>query len=418
MTAAGRPLAVNFGLGADSGGWVLLLLSVLAEQGPGPQAAERLGLPADTDLSRVVVVTAMTGSEHPDTVALVEEHILPRLAAAGLPYAQVARPRGGGQGEVTVLELSTSPSRLHADGDLRLYEEMTRAGTVPTTGLVRKCSIHAKGWPTDAFLDGYFGGEPFYQVMGFEDSKHERRRAKRDAADGDSATRTGVYPLITLGWDRARCLAYIAEQTGATWRKSACGFCPFRMTNKAGLAEVVAEYRARPELAVEALVMEHGAVALNPSMGLVAGKRLWNILAATPGMEPALLLAEEHLDAAEWGVYEVRRAFKAKKREDGSPDRTTRGYTARSLMRLGRGTRAQTSVALEGYAAEFGIAVDDMDARFPRVWLERRAMSFPTVEHLLVAAPACVEEKQAPGFATAWAAADEAAGDAVVWMSL
>lgn len=45
----------------------------------------------DFDLDDLLVVTAMTGNEWPDTVELVERHILPRFREAGVTFAQVAR---------------------------------------------------------------------------------------------------------------------------------------------------------------------------------------------------------------------------------------------------------------------------------------------------------------------------------------
>lgn len=409
-TPALRPVVVNYGLGVDSTAWLLYLLELLAQRRLLGDAGvrERAGLPADSDLDQVIVITAMTGSEHPDTARLVEEHMLPRLAVAGLRYVQVARGGSRKQTDVALLDDSRAPTRLHAEGELRLFDEMTRAGTLPTTGLVRKCSIKAKGWPIDAFLDSLPGGA-FYQVMGFEDSPHERKRAARDSVEGArrNPDRIGVYPLIDLGWDRARCLAYITDRTGAAWRKSACGFCPFRMTHRAGLAEVLDEWRQRPELAVEALVMDHAAVALNPAMGLVAGQSIWEVLDAASGMKAALSAAERRLDAMAWGLYEVRRGFKSRRRADGRPDPTKRGFTVRCTRQLATGSRPAMRAALQAAAHARQEAVDGSDARHPRVWIRRRGDLYPTREHLLTIAPAFVESKQGAGFGAAWNEAEQ-----------
>lgn len=402
---------MNYGLGVDSTAWLLLLMQTLPDRARvgDASAREAVGLPADADLDRLFLITAMTGSEHPRTAGDVTEHMLPRFTEHQMRFVQVARPRGGRQGQVVVLNDSAAPTVLYAAGRYRLYTEMTSAGTVPTTGLARKCSIKAKGWPIDAFLDAEFGTEPFYQVMGFENSKHERGRAKRDAREGDGRgrARTGVYPLIEIEWDRDRCEEFIFEKTAVRWRKSACTFCPYRLTNMDGLAEVLAEWREWPELALEPLVMDFASVALNPKMGLVAGKSLWSVIAPDPTLDEAMWLAEEHLEGLRWGVYEVRRGFKAAVPKDGSRvDPYKRGYSARQTVRLASGTQEAMRAALEAMAIGRRLEVDRSDPLHPRVWVKRRADVYPTREHFLVAAPAFIDEKQGNGFEGTWEAGE------------
>lgn len=74
-----RPSAVvlSYGMGADS---TAVLLRWLADPATRP-----------CDLADLLVVTAMTGDEWPVTGHLVTAHILPRLRAHGIRYAQVAR---------------------------------------------------------------------------------------------------------------------------------------------------------------------------------------------------------------------------------------------------------------------------------------------------------------------------------------
>ncbi len=98
----------------------------------------------DFDLDDLVVITAMTGDEWDSTRAAVEEHVLPRMAAAGIRYIQVGRGRRhvttSGDG-VTILDDSSSPSRLYIEGEYSLYREMTEAGTVPQSGGARLCPV-------------------------------------------------------------------------------------------------------------------------------------------------------------------------------------------------------------------------------------------------------------------------------------
>src|SRR5207237_285655 len=55
----------------------------------------------------------------------------------------------------------------------------------------------------------------------------EASRAEKDTRLGAKNRHLGhrrdpSYPLIEWGWNRARCLEFIAEVTGASWVKSAC----------------------------------------------------------------------------------------------------------------------------------------------------------------------------------------------------
>jgi hypothetical protein len=69
---------VSYGLGWDSA----RLWQMIRDDGPGV-----LGV----SLDRVVLITAMTGSEFADTQQLNEAQILPELRARGVRYVQVAR---------------------------------------------------------------------------------------------------------------------------------------------------------------------------------------------------------------------------------------------------------------------------------------------------------------------------------------
>ncbi|MEV4079156.1 hypothetical protein AB0J43_02535, partial [Nonomuraea fuscirosea] len=44
----------------------------------------------------------------------------------------------------------------------------------------------------------------------------------------------------------------------------------------------------------------------------------------------------------------------------------------------------------------------ETDGRHHRVWWRRRGIYFPTVEHLLTAAPALAHDKTNPGFPKLW----------------
>lgn len=421
----GRRVFVNWGLGADSTAWLLHALDLLDGLNRGRITAAQMlaeaGLPGDCDPHRMVVVVAMTGTEWPETKQLTQEHVLPRLAAAGIRVVQVARAGPLPEHGITWLSDSHRPGCdplvLHTGGDYRLIDEMMENSTIPTTGLDRRCSVHAKGWAADPAIAALAAGpdgrpEPYVQVMGFEDSLHERGRARRDAAH-NTAVREGVYPLIELGWDRARCLAELRTRTGvAEWPKSACPMCPFGLATAAGRRRVLAGYARHPDAAVEVLLMEHGALATNERMGLMRGDRLYDLIAQAPGLEHVVAAFEAELEEVPWSLYEVRRALKGKTVLDAAGratremDPQRRGFTARRIRRMATGTRPQMRAALEAYAAKRGAAVDLSDARHPRVWLRRRGSCFPTVEQFAVAAPAVIRPKENQGFVNAWVACE------------
>ena len=73
---------LSFGMGVESSA---LLLSWLER----PESR-------DFDLERdLVVITAQTGGEHPDTKWLCEQYLLPRMRAHCVRYVQVARGPSG-----------------------------------------------------------------------------------------------------------------------------------------------------------------------------------------------------------------------------------------------------------------------------------------------------------------------------------
>ena len=253
-----RPRVVlSYGMGADS---TALLLQWIHEPRTRP-----------CDLGELLVITAMTGDEWPATGRLVAEHILPRLREHGIRWVQVARAGATQADGITILDDSRAPATVHLGGDWKLSDEMLAAGTIPQVAGSRKCSAKAKGWVLDQFLAAEMAGRRYQHVMGFEAA--ETRRATRDAGY-DTAQRTGSYPLIAWGWDRRACEDYIRSVTGADWPKSACTYCPFALCNTAGRERVLAAYRAEPAAGVQALVLEHIAVSLNPRQGLAAGERL------------------------------------------------------------------------------------------------------------------------------------------------
>jgi hypothetical protein len=382
-----RRVVLSYGMGADS---TALLLRWIHEPDTRPCPLEDL-----------LVITAMTGDEWPATGQLVAGHLLPLLRAHRIRWVQLARA-GAAQGDgITILDDSRAPREVHLGGDYKLSDEMLAAGTVPQVAGSRKCSAKAKGWVLDQFLAADMAGQPYLHVMGFEAG--ETGRARRDAGY-DTAQRTGSYPLIEWGWDRAACETYIRAVTGVDWPKSACTYCPFALCSTAGRERVLAAYRADPAAGVHALLLEHIAVSLNPRQGLAAGERLSGLLAATGQHHDVLSAFGAHLNRMPWRVYEVRRVIRPRA---GDPARAANA--SRSLRAVAAGSRTQMTAVLRTMARAERIHVEDQDG-IGRAWLRRRGTTFPAAEHFLVAAPAGPADKDGPGFAAAWQAAATAAG--------
>ncbi|KAA9379705.1 hypothetical protein F5972_08625 [Microbispora cellulosiformans] len=377
-----RLVVLSYGLGADS---TAILLRWLLD----PSSR-------DFDLSDLVVVTAQTGDEWPETGHLVERHIYPLLAAHGVRTVQVARAGHYERDGFVVLDDTRHPTVCHIGGVYKLSTEMVTMGTVPQVGGTRKCSIRFKGWVLDQWISAHTGGRPYDHVVGFE--LGELDRVATDREQGRLPSRNPVYPLVEWGWFRSDALAYIRQHLGVDWPKSACTFCPFALTHREGLQRTLPRFVAHPEVAMLPLSMEHAAVALNARQGLIGGQRLVDVLAAHPDAAPLLAEFRRHLDAQEWALYRVRRAFRAKK-----GDERKMGNAVRDVEVLGAGDRARVLASLQRVAARHGRALE-VDGPHRRLWLHRRNDLFPCVEELVTAAPAVVETKKGPGFDKAWAA--------------
>ena len=358
------------------------------------------------DPRRFVVVMAQTGNEFGDLRELVETHLFPRLAAAGVRVVQVARRNSTTKGDYLILEDTTEPDRLHISGDYQLRDEMLAAGTIPQSGGARLCSIKSKGWPLDAWMGEHIDG-PFRHVIGFE--CEELTRVLKDVHAGDEENRRPWYPLLDWGWNRARCLDYIEEQTGARWVKSACYFCPFagQGSEKANLAE---RWKRYPELGADALMMEYTAQALNETQTLFGGRKRdrngdlgpWDQgsairFANVYDLAEVLRTYGERLRMAEWALYRVRRVW------------TSKSTASRHLEIVARGDRALAVSCLDLTARRLGVSVTEESPGhvITRAVVTRKPESGKGCEEMYVAAPATARPKGADGFDERFDAAEE-----------
>lgn len=385
--SARRPpsVVINLGMGVDS---AAILLRYLTD--PGSR---------DFAWDDAVVITAMTGDEFEQTGRDVEEHILPLLRRHSVRYLQVARRQRhvtkNGDG-IVVLDDTARPTRVHLDGAYKLSDEMLEAGTLAQRSGSRLCSVHAKGDVLDPVIARLTHGRPYKQIIGYE--ANEPKRAASDRGY-NTQLRTGVYPLIEWGWTRAICIEFIASVTGGViWEKSACAACPFALSNRAGLARVLARYAKEPAAGIATLFQEHVALTLNPAQTLLPGRSARSVVQAA-GLHEVLDGFDHKLAAAEHSVYEVRRILRPRR-----DDRTKMANASRSVAAIATGTREQMHTTLAEIAEQTGRDVATDEHGIGRVYLRTRAAVFPAVEHFYVVCPAVVKDKHARHFEPGWAA--------------
>lgn len=344
----------------------------------------------DFDLSELAVITAMTGNEFESTRAAVEKHILPRLRRARVRFIQVARSQrkttkaGGG---VVVLDDSREPQHLYFSGLYTLGDEMMAAGTLPQLGGIRSCSIHSKADCLDPIIARITQGERYRHVIGFE--ANEQSRATKDTMYNTSV-RHGWYPLIEMGWDRARCQQYVTDLVGETWHKSACGFCVFAMATESGRTALVQRYRQEPEVGAYALFLEHVARCLNPRQTLIAGSSAADLVASAHLTE---VQDRYHamLARTSYELYEVRRLIRRAKT-------TGRAMPARSIGIVAHGSRRTMTDQLASMPGRRDTEPDGIARHIVR----DRANHPCALEQFYVVAPAGVEAKARPGFESWW----------------
>ena len=336
-TACGPTVVMSYGMGVDS---TAILLRWLTD----PPSR-------DFDLRDLVVITAHTGDEFEQTLRDVEEVVLPQLRRHGVRFIQVGRSQrnttasGGG---VVVLDDCTQPERLHLRG-YKLSDEMLSAGTLPQVGGARVCSIHAKANCLEPVIASVTAGRPYRHVLGFEAG--ETSRAAKDSLF-NTERRTGWYPLLDWGWDRARCLDFIAEAAHRRWTKSACSYCVFAMTNASGRQAVVERYRREPQAGAQALFLEAVARSLNERQTLIAGSSAADLVAQA-GLVDVQARFERMLEECEHAIYEVRRLTR---RSSVRP--RGRGITARSVQARARGSRRQMNDELRGLGGDRQLGAD------------------------------------------------------------
>ena len=210
--------------------------------------------------------------EYKDTGRDVEDYILPMMRRHGIRFVQVARHGHREADGITVLDDSREPIKIFLEGDYKLSDELTRNGTVPQYGGVHRCALKFKAWVIEQWLETNLRGHAHHafgynaeerkrisqsehasrERIAFGFNADETRRIDR-SCEYNSLTRQAFYPLLEWNWTRARCVDYIREELGVTWRKSACVYCPFNSLEN----EAIERHLEHPEQVADALLLEH-----------------------------------------------------------------------------------------------------------------------------------------------------------------
>ncbi len=387
---------LSFGMGVESSA---LLLRWMEE----PESR-------DFDLERdLIVVTAQTGDEWPDTKTLIEQHLLPRMRSHRIRYVQVARAGHLEAAGVVVLADTCEPDTVHLEGAYKLSQELRAAGTVPQYAGERRCSLKFKAWVIETWLAQELHAEPFRHAIGYN-SDEEIRIAKSEAAfarrdgegirvafgfncdeDGritkarqyDSPQRVGWYPLSKSEWNwtRQNCLEYLKRITGASWQKSACVGCPFCARTEDALERM----RNFPDRVADALMLEHQSLCLNPRGTLYRDETLFSVV-MRDGNFAALRLFAERLAVSEYAIYRVRRIYKKKGKAD------------RAVEKLCADTRAAMLTCLQSLISSRQLSAREEHNITYAYVREREAQKYPACEEFYVAAPAAIESKTRYGF--------------------
>ncbi|WP_247673358.1 hypothetical protein [Micromonospora sp. C51] len=387
------PVMLSMGMGVDSS-------ALLARWLLDPSAR-------DFDLDDLVVVTAMTGDEYARTGELMQQYMLPLMAAQGVRYVQLARAGQSDDCGYEVLSDSRRTSRMVMQGSRwRLRDEQQANGVVPQVASGRRwCSYRAKGQVLDWWVADEFAGGEYRHVVGF--AAEEVKRSVRDTSY-TSAARHPWYPLIEWGWDRESCLAYLRDTFGVAWSRSCCGYCPFQAGREMEL--LCERWRRDPAAAALALQLEVTAVAINPR-SLLFNSRSARRVAIHAGLRHLVDQVDAEMAAQPWAVFDVRRAFPARKLNKDGPsvpanwDPYAKGKAPRYLQTL----------AVESCAEARALLVDqggrpEGEHGLVRVWKHRAGPPYPSREQFLVAAPVGPVDKVGRGFHTVWANAQAAPG--------
>ncbi len=402
---------LSYGLGYDS---TDILLEYLRDP-------ESYGLAPD--LSDLVVLHAVVGSEFDSTYTAVEQAILPRLRERSVRFVEVARRGRSLTDGYEVLSDTRAPYRLHRRGRFTLLDELETGGTVVQAAGGNTCSLKFKAHVLDGFVADAFAGATVGTAIGYNAS--ERRRAlKSERAQAKARPGTPPvaleYPLVRTERSRSDVVRRVEEVTGRPWRRSACWFCTYSLSC-GSMPEHLLRLREEPAAAARTMRLEYVSMALNEHGSLYPNKEPLHAQVVADGNAAALGEFEALLNdpAQDWAVYRVRRVYTAGRIrqcrekhpddciEQRCRDRALKGTPWRSLTIVATGTRTACADRLREEAAQAGAALE-RDRRhgvpIDRCYVRRLPdpMRFGSAEEFLVCAPATAVEKARRNFPKVW----------------
>jgi hypothetical protein len=377
------------------------------------------------DWSQLIVVTAQVGEEHlEDTVKDAEQRMLFLLRKNRVRFVELAR-RGHLQEEgIVVLQDTREPHQLHPQGVYKLSDELLFSGTVPQVAGEHRCALKFKAFVVETWLAHEFRGgssRPVFHVFGYNAGEVSRidksemhirehnleraiplptsdRRAPLmvfgfnsqeisridRSRKYDGPDRTGLYPLQDWGWDRAKCVDYIREQTGMTWKKSACSFCPYNSDASKCNAEAAERFHRNPAQTAHGLLVEYNSLCFNPRGQLYRDRAMLEVI-QTHRIDDVMAEFNRKLDSLPWAYYKVRRIYTAK------------GKAARAVERLEDfSTRAEALewwADLKGWMEGSGEKLVTARGIEYLYFQERREGAYPALEGFTVIAPAFMQTK-------------------------
>ncbi|MGA5819886.1 hypothetical protein ACPC54_18740 [Kitasatospora sp. NPDC094028] len=383
---AGMPVIANLGMGVDSSAIAARWLTDPASRG--------------FDLEQLTFLIAAVGEEYGATHRLMEEHLLPLIARHRVRTVTVARKGHSTADGYLVLDdtrtptlLRTRPADEAASAPVTLGERMLQAGTLPQVSRDRRaCSSWIKHFALDSWIKDNVSGAPFVHVIGY--SSEEPERSRTDLAKNKGHRRPD-FPLQRWGWTREHSEEFLLETFGHRFVRSCCGFCPFQGT-KAGRAGLVERWRAEPDLALRALLIEHSALVHNERALLFGSTAAYRVVAEA-GLTDVLAAHQAQLAAQRWAIYEVRRIY-----WPAQHDAAKKGQAWRSVRALDTGSCSRMTAALPRAAAAYGgTPVTDRHG-ITRVPLLAATAPYPAAEHFLALGPALAADKQRDKFEDAW----------------
>lgn len=370
-----QPVVANVGMGVDSS--AIITRWLLEPQTRG------------FDLDQLTILIASVGEEYQRTKDAMEQMLFPLIARHRVRTVQVARAGQSTAEGYLVLDDTSTPTRLITEVPVTLGGRMLDAGTVPqVSSTLRSCSDWIKHFPLDSWLADNVGHAPFVHCIGY--NADEINRAERDLAL-NKGHRVPDFPLLRWSWGRAAASEYLRTVFGREFGRSACFFCPFQ-NSLGGRAGLVESWRAEPEAALRALLIEHNALVMNPKAKLF-GRHAAYTVAREAGLDDILARHHDRLARSDWSVYEVRRIFHAR---HGDP--RAKGHAYRSVQPLDTGSHAAMTCLLAALAAEQGAAVESDEHGIARVGLRKAGTSYPTAEHFLAVGPALTQAKARDSF--------------------